>query len=78
MSLAGPLRDVVRSLDVDQPIFGLQTVSSFFQWRVIAPQTANLATVRGMGAVGLGLTLVGFCSVDLYHILYRWVPEAKS
>ena len=66
MSLAGPLRDVVRSLDVDQPIFGLQTVSSFFQWRVIAPQLRILRLSGGLGAVGLGLTLVGLYGLVAY------------
>ena len=70
-SLAGPLRDVVRSLDVDQPIFGLQTVSSFFQWRVIAPQLRVLNMVGAMGALGLFLTLVGLYGLVAYSAARR-------
>ena len=66
VSLVGPLREVVGSLDVDQPIFGLQTVSSFFQWRVIAPQLRVLRMVGAMGALGLGLTLVGLYGLVAY------------
>ncbi len=66
VSLAGPLREVVRSLDVAQPIFGLQTVSSFFEWRVIAPQRRVLRMVGAMGALGLVLTLVGLYGLVAY------------
>ena len=66
VSLAAPLRDVVRSLDVDQPIFGLQTVSSFFQWRVIGPHQRILRMVGAMGALGLVLTLVGLYGLVAY------------
>ena len=71
VSLAGPLRDVVRSLDVAQPIFGLQTVSSFFQWRVIAPQLQVLNVVGTMGALGLVLTLVGLYGLVAYSAARR-------
>ena len=56
----------MRSLDVAQPIFGLQTVSSFFQWRVIAPQRRVLNMVGAMGALGLVLTLVGLYGLVAY------------
>ena len=71
VSLAGPLRDVVRSLDVAQPIFGLQTVSSFFQWRVIAPQLQVMNVVGAMGALGLVLTLVGLYGLVAYSAARR-------
>ena len=71
VSLAGPLRDVVRSLDVAQPIFGLQTVSSFFQWRVIAPQRRILRMMGAMGALGLVLTLVGLYGLVAYSAARR-------
>ncbi len=71
VSLAAPLRDVVRSLDVAQPIFGLQTVSSFFQWRVIAPQLRVLRMGGAMGALGLVLTLVGLYGLVAYSAARR-------
>ena len=66
VSLEGPLPDVVRSLDVDRPIFGLQTVSSSFQARAITHQQRIMRLVGGMGALGLGLGLVGFYGLVAY------------
>ena len=35
-SLAAPLREVVRALDANQPVFNLRTFSDFYQQRAIA------------------------------------------
>ena len=50
---------------------GLETVSSFFQWRVIAPQLQVLNMVGAMGALGLVLTLVGLYGLVAYSAARR-------
>ncbi len=47
--LAAPLRDVVRALDVNQPIFSLRTFSSLYEQQAIA---APLLLMQATGAMG--------------------------
>jgi len=57
--LAAPLRDVVRSLDVNQPIGDLRTFSSFYRQQAIAGRLMLMKATGAMGALGLTLSLVG-------------------
>ena len=70
-SLAAPLRDLVRALDVNQPINNLRTFSSFYEQRAIGPRLM-LAQVTGtMGLVGLTLALVGLYGLVAYSVTRR-------
>ncbi|MBI2150390.1 MAG: hypothetical protein HYU27_07275 [Acidobacteria bacterium] len=58
-ALAAPLRDVVRDLDVNQPVFGLQTFASFYQPEATVAQLLVLRTATAMGMLGLTLARGG-------------------
>jgi putative ABC transport system permease protein len=70
-SLAAPLREVVRNLDPDQPIFGVRTMEAFYNMRVITTANVIVETVGGMGLMGLILATVGLYSLGAYAVSRR-------
>jgi putative ABC transport system permease protein len=58
-SLVGPLREVVRGLDANQPVFNVRTMEEFYQMRAVAIFNVLITTVGSMGLMGLGLAMVG-------------------
>jgi predicted permease len=70
-ALAAPLRDVVRTLDVDQPVFNLRTFSSFFEQQAVAPQLLVMKVSAAMGLLGLTLALVGLYGLVSYSVARR-------
>jgi ABC-type antimicrobial peptide transport system permease subunit len=69
--LAGSLRDLVRSLDVNQPVFSLRTYSSFYQREATGAQLLVLKTATAMGVLGLSLALVGLYGLVAYSVARR-------
>jgi predicted permease len=69
--LAAPLREVVRSIDPNQPIYDVRTMEDFYQTRAV--QTTNLIvqTVGGMGIMGLLLAMVGLYGLVAYSVSRR-------
>jgi macrolide transport system ATP-binding/permease protein len=70
-ALAGPLREVVRTLNVSQPISSLRTFASFYRQDAIAPPLLVMRTVTTMGLVGLTLALVGLYGLVTYSVARR-------
>ena len=70
-ALAAPLREVVRGLDPDQPIFGVRTMEEFYQMRVITTSRVIVETVGSMGLMGLVLAAVGLYSLGAYAVSRR-------
>lgn len=64
--LVSPLREVVRSLDVNQPIFNVRTMEEFYRMRAIAIFNVIITTVGAMGLMGLGLAIVGLYGLVAY------------
>ena len=64
-SLLGPLRDVVRALDANQPIFDVRTMQDLYHARVSNPNMI-VQTIAAMGLVGLLLALVGLYGLVSY------------
>jgi macrolide transport system ATP-binding/permease protein len=66
--LAGPLRDLVHSMDPGQPIVGLRTIEEYFDQR--GRQTLNILieAMGGMGLLGLVLALVGLYGLMSYSV----------
>ena len=62
-SLAGPLREVARSLDANLPIYNVRTMAELYRMRATSIFHVILATVAGMGLMGLGLAIVGLYSL---------------
>ena len=69
--LAAPLRDVVRNLNPDQPIFNLRTMEEFYRMRAISIFDIVIGTVAAMGLMGLGLAIVGIYGLMLYATTRR-------
>jgi putative ABC transport system permease protein len=69
--LAWPLRDVVRSLDVNQPIFNMRTFSSFYQQQAFGAQLLVIRVATAMGLLGLTLALVGLYGLVAYSVARR-------
>jgi predicted permease len=70
-ALAAPIREVVRGLDANQPIFGVRTMEEFYKMRVITTSTVIVETVGGMGLMGLVLATVGLYSLGAYAVSRR-------
>ena len=69
--LSGPLRDLVRSLDPDLPVFNVTTMEDHFVARVVAVNHHLVRTVGGLGVMGLVLSLVGLYGLVAYSVSRR-------
>jgi predicted permease len=65
-SLADPLRQVVRTLDANQPVFGVRTFQEFYQYRSVSQPNVIVQTVAAMGVMGLVLAMVGLYGLVAY------------
>ncbi|HZU25346.1 MAG TPA: ABC transporter permease, partial [Bryobacteraceae bacterium] len=70
-ALAAPLRDVVRALDPNQPIYDVHTMSSYYQQREISIVLMISQMVATMGLLGLTLALVGLYGLIAYSVSRR-------
>jgi predicted permease len=69
-SLGSALREAVHSLDPDQPVFNVRTMSELYRQR--AGVTRMIMEIVGtMGMVGLSLALVGLYGVVAYSVARR-------
>jgi predicted permease len=69
--IAAPMREIVRSLDANLPIYNSRTLSSFYQQRAIGVLRVILQTVLAMGVLGLVLALVGLYGLIAYSVSRR-------
>ena len=67
---AAPLRDVVRSLDSDQAVYDVKTMSAMMDERT-APRRFVLALIGAFAAIALLLASVGLYGVIAYTIAQR-------
>ena len=65
-SLVTPLRDVVRGLDANQPIFNVRTMEEFYRMRMISIFNIIIGLIASMGMMGLGLSIVGLYGLVAY------------
>jgi macrolide transport system ATP-binding/permease protein len=65
-ALVTPLRQVVRGLDVDLPVYNVRTMEEFYRMRAISIFNVLLGTVGAMGLMGLGLSIVGLYGLVAY------------
>jgi predicted permease len=65
-SLAAPLRDVVRGLDVNMPVFNVRTMESLYHTRAIGVFNVLITTVVALGMMALALALVGLYGLVAY------------
>jgi macrolide transport system ATP-binding/permease protein len=70
-ALTAPLREIVRGLDPNMPIYDVRTMEQFYQMRAISIFRVLVSTVAGMGAMGLGLAIVGLYGLVSYAAARR-------
>jgi putative ABC transport system permease protein len=69
--LAAPLREVVRGLDVNMPIFHVRTMEDLYRMRATSVFNVLISTVAAMGLMGLGLAIVGLYGLVAYAATRR-------
>jgi predicted permease len=70
-SLVAPLREVVRRLDVNQPIYNVRTMEAFYRMRAVTIFNVLITMVGSMGLMGLGLAIVGLYGLVAYAATRR-------
>jgi predicted permease len=70
-SLIDPLRGLVHSLDVDQPVYNVQSFPSFYEQRAVRVPLKILQIVAAMGVMGIALALVGIYALVSYSVARR-------
>jgi predicted permease len=66
VSLVAPLREAVRGLDVNLPIYNVRTMEEFYRMRATSIFNVLISTVAAMGLMGLGLSIVGLYGLVAY------------
>ncbi|HLK18041.1 MAG TPA: ABC transporter permease, partial [Bryobacteraceae bacterium] len=69
--ITAPVRDVVRSINPDQPIYNARTLATFYEQRGTAIFLMILETVSAMGIIGLVLAVVGLYGLIAYSVSRR-------
>jgi predicted permease len=70
-AMTAPLREVVRSLNPDQPIYNTHTLANFYELRGTAIFLFILQLVASMGLLGLTLAVVGLYGLIAYSVSRR-------
>jgi putative ABC transport system permease protein len=70
-ALAAPLRDVVRSIDANLPIFNLRTVAVLYKSRATGTWLQLFEMVGTMGFIGLALATSGLYGLVAYTVSRR-------
>ena len=65
-ALAAPLRDIVRAIDPNMPVFGVRTMENFYTSRAVHTTNLIVGSVSGMGMMGLILAMVGLYGLVAY------------
>src|SRR5262249_25762154 len=67
----GPMREMVRSIDPNLPIFRVRTLDDLFQQRTVKSLRVANGIFASAGFVGLGLALIGLYAVVSYQVQRR-------
>jgi predicted permease len=65
-AMVGPLRDAVRVIDPNMPVFGVRTMEDFYFSRAVHTTRLIAGSVNGMGLMGLVLSMVGLYGLVAY------------
>jgi predicted permease len=69
--LAAPLRDAVRSIDANLPVFNLRTVATLYESRATGTWLQFFQMVGTMGFIGLALATIGLYGLVAYTVSRR-------
>jgi predicted permease len=67
-ALASSLRDIVRAIDPNLPVFGVRTMADLYESRGVKISNIIVGTVAAMGGMGLLLALVGLYGLMAYAV----------
>jgi putative ABC transport system permease protein len=70
-ALARPLRETIRSIDPNMPVFGVRTMEDFYVSRAVHTTNLIVGSVGGMGVMGLVLAMVGLYGLVSYTVSRR-------
>jgi macrolide transport system ATP-binding/permease protein len=70
-TMTAPLREVVRSINPDQPIYNTHTFATFYEQRATEVFLMIFETVCAMGLLGLVLAVVGLYGLIAYSVSRR-------
>jgi putative ABC transport system permease protein len=70
-SLVAPLREMVRGLDPDQPVFDVRTMEELYHMRAIQISNLIIGIIGAMGTMGLLLAVVGLYGLVAYAVNRR-------
>jgi predicted permease len=70
-TLIEPLRELVRSMDPNLPVYNVRTMETYYQQGLIAPFRLVLEMVSAMALTGLTLALVGLLGLISYAVTRR-------
>jgi putative ABC transport system permease protein len=69
--LIGPVRELVRGLDADQPIYDVRTMQQFYQMRAVRMGNVIIGVIGGMGLMGVALAVVGLYALVAFAVARR-------
>ncbi|HMF92840.1 MAG TPA: ABC transporter permease [Vicinamibacterales bacterium] len=70
-ALSGPVRNQVRALDSNQPIYDVRTMASHFQQQALFGVRLVGEVITAVGLVGLALSVLGLYAVIAYSVSQR-------
>jgi len=71
VSVVGPLRDIVRGLDGELPVFEAQSIETFYAARATGFLKVATEMIGGIGLMGVMLTMVGLYGLVSYSVSRR-------
>jgi len=70
-SLSTPLRELVRSIDPNLPVYNLRTVATLYESRATGTWMQFFQMVGAMGSIGLALAMTGLYGLVAYNVSRR-------
>jgi len=70
-TLFAPIREIVRALDVNQPVFNVRTMRNQFDMAAVNPAWIIIQMIAVMGALGVMLALTGLYALVAYAVSAR-------